>query len=91
MNHYVQTVASREEISLVFDYVWFQNIDDVYLYDTYDYYDNGVTYNWFQIVMYNFVDKKWRFLAPLPLDNCKRCTDYMPVTSVTYIDKRGKM
>ena len=76
---------------MVFDYDWFQNLEDKIVYDIYDYYDNGITYYWFQTVMYNFLNNTWTFLAPLPFDNCGRCTELMPISSVTYIDKSGKM
>ena len=76
---------------MVFDYDWFQNLEDKIVYDIYDYYDNGITYYWFQTVMYNFLNNTWTFLAPLPFDNCGRCTELMPISSVTYIDKTGKM
>ena len=74
---------------MVFDYDWFQYLEDKTVYDYY--YDNGITYNWFQTVMYNFINKTWTFLAPLPIDNCGKCTELMPISSVTYINKSGKM
>ena len=79
--------------TLMFDHVWFQNLADndkkeYYFYS--DYY-NGIVYNWFQTVMYNFIDKTWKFLAPLPFDNCGTCTELMPISSITYINKSGKM
>ena len=80
-----------ESVTLAFDYEWFQDLEDKSVYDPYEYHDNGITYNWFQTVMYNFINKTWTFLAPLPFDNCGRCTELMPISSVTYIDKTGKM
>ena len=80
-----------EYVTMVFDYDWFQNLEDKTVYDFHDYYDNGITYYWFQTVMYNFLNMTWTFLAPLPIDNCGRCTELMPISSVTYIDKSGKM
>ena len=77
----------------MFDYGWFQNLDDndIFYYDPYDYYDNGITYNWFQTVIYDFSDNKWSFLAMLPFDECANCDDFLPITSVTFIGKSGKM
>ena len=82
-----------ESVTLTFDYEWFQNLEDNKIFDSdpYEYYDNGITYNWFQTVMYNFMNKTWTFLAPLPIDNCGKCTELMPISSVTYINKSGKM
>ena len=76
---------------MVFDYDWFQNLDDKSVYDHYGYYDNGITYNWFQTVMYDFSENKWSFLATLPFHECGYCDDFLPITSVTFIDKSGKM
>ena len=76
---------------MYFDQLWFQNRTDKTEFDFYEYYDNGITYNWFQTVMYNFNGKTWTFLAPLPIDNCGRCTELMPISSVASIDKSGKM
>ena len=86
-------VDSMESVTLTFDYEWFQNLEDNKIFDSdpYEYYDNGITYNWFQTVMYNFMNKTWTFLAPLPFDNCGKCTELMPISSVTYINKSGKM
>ena len=61
---------SPESVSQFFGYEWFQNLEDKFLYDLYSYYDNGIIYKWFQTVMYNFNEKKWK--------NSILCRDFSP-------------
>ena len=82
---------SPESVSQFFGYEWFQNLEDKFLYDLYSYYDNGIIYKWFQTVMYNFNEKEWNFLAMLPFEECVNCVNFLPITSVTFINKSGKM
>ena len=46
-------------------------------------------YNWFQTVLFNFETRNWSFLAELPLESCKICRKYLPISSVIFINKQG--
>ena len=46
-------------------------------------------YTWFQTILFNFETRNWKFLAELPLESCKICRKYLPISSVIFINKQG--
>ena len=46
-------------------------------------------YKWFQTILFNFETRNWKFLAELPLESCKICRKYLPISSVIFINKQG--
>ena len=59
------------------------------LIDHYNYINQQTTYKWFQTVMFDFTTLKWSFLAQIPNVACIRCENFIPISSVTFIDKSG--